>query len=87
MNKRLKSLYEQAHSIRYYDGDPALEGNPPTVYWQGEASAEKFAELIIKECLAQVDKISDALDADHEHKEALGAEWAGMAIARHFGIG
>jgi hypothetical protein len=27
------------------------EGNPPTVYWQGEKSAEKFAELIVKECI------------------------------------
>jgi hypothetical protein len=29
------------------------EGNPPTVYWQGEKSAEKFAELIVRECLNQ----------------------------------
>ena len=50
MNERIKELYQQAHSIRRYDGDPALDGNPPTVYWQGETSAERFAELIVKEC-------------------------------------
>jgi hypothetical protein len=27
------------------------DGNPPTVYWQGEKSAEKFAELIVFECI------------------------------------
>lgn len=50
MNKRLKELYLQAHTTRHYDGDPALEGNPPTVYWQGEVSAQRFAELIVQEC-------------------------------------
>ena len=50
MNERIRELYQQAHSIRHYDGDPMREGNPPTVYWQGEKSAEKFAELIVREC-------------------------------------
>ena len=44
MNERLKELYRQAHSTRHYDGDPALDGNPPTVYWQDETSAQRFAE-------------------------------------------
>lgn len=51
MNERLKELYRHAHSIRHYDGDPALDGNPPIVYWQGEASAERFADLIVSECI------------------------------------
>jgi hypothetical protein len=51
MNKRIKELYRQAHSIRHHDGDPTLEGNPPTVYWQGEVSAQRFAELIVRECV------------------------------------
>ena len=52
MNERLKELYRQAHGTRHYDGDPALDGNPPTVYWQGEASAQRFANLIVRECMA-----------------------------------
>jgi hypothetical protein len=52
MNERIRELYRQAHSIRRYDGDPALDGNPPTVYWQGEASAQRFADLIVRECMA-----------------------------------
>ena len=50
MNERIKELYQQAHSIRHYDSDPSLVGNPPTVYWQGEVSAQRFAELIVREC-------------------------------------
>ena len=53
MNERIRELYQQAHSIRHHDGDPMRDGNPPTVYWQGEKSAEKFAELIVRECLNQ----------------------------------
>ena len=47
---------------------------------------EKFAELIVRECLSQVDKIRDGLEADSEDQQALGADWAGLAIARHFGV-
>lgn len=54
MNERLKELYQQAHSIRRYDGDPALDGNPPTVYWQGEVSAQRFANLIVKDIMRVV---------------------------------
>ena len=47
---------------------------------------EKFARLIVQECLSQVDKIRDGLEADSEDQQALGADWAGLAIARHFGV-
>ena len=55
MNERIRELYQQAHSIRHYDGDPSLAGNPPTVYWQGEVSAQRFAELIVRECVEIVE--------------------------------
>lgn len=52
MNERLKELYQQAHMVREYpEDDPMRGGNPPTVYWGGERSAERFAELIVKECI------------------------------------
>jgi hypothetical protein len=83
MNDRIRELYQQAHSIRHYDGDPMREGNPPTVYWQGEKSAEKFAELIVRECLAQVDKVDEMLEDD---SEKAGVAWVGYAIEKHFGV-
>jgi hypothetical protein len=52
MNERLKELYQQAHMVREYPADdPMRGGNPPTVYWGGERSAERFAELIVRECI------------------------------------
>lgn len=47
---------------------------------------EKFAELIVKECLEQIDKMRDGFEADNEDQQALGADWAGLAVARHFGV-
>jgi hypothetical protein len=80
MNDRIRELYQQAHSIRYHDGDPMRDGNPPTVYWQGEKSAEKFAELIIKECLDQCYNrgMNDELYA--------GQLKAAAYIEEHFGV-
>lgn len=78
MNERLKELYRQAHSIRYYDGDPALDGNPPTVYWQGEVSAERFARLIVLEC----SRIAD----DWVNNEDNGKNYPSDKIKQHFGV-
>ena len=46
----------------------------------------QFAELIVRECLEQIDKIRDGCEADKEYQQALGADWAGLAVARHFGV-
>ena len=80
MNERLKELYLQAHSIRNYDGDPMRDGNPPDVYWQGEASAQRFSELIIKECLEQV-----------RDEVQYGSDWkladtVTKRVMEHFGV-
>jgi len=70
MNERLKELYLRAHSIRHYDNDPGLTGNPPTVYWQGEVSAQRFAELIVRECAGI----------------AAGSDMPSKDIKEHFGV-
>ena len=60
MNERLKELYQQAHMVREYPADdPMRGGNPPTVYWGGERSAERFAELIVRECASIYSKIDN----------------------------
>ena len=74
MNEKIKQLAEQAG----YSKDFLAIGLPNNM--------EKFAELIVRECLSQVDKIRDGLEADSEDQQALGADWAGLAIARHFGV-
>ena len=79
MNDRIRELYQQAHSIRHHDGDPMREGNPPTVYWQGEKSAEKFAELIVQECEKSIKSVPTHFEAqDKIIVECL------KAISEHF---
>ncbi len=56
MNERIRELYRQAHLVREYPADDLLRGgNPPTVYWGGDESAKKFAQLIVQECASMVD--------------------------------
>jgi hypothetical protein len=60
--------------------------------WTGQTLAmndvgiAKFAELIVRECLAQADALRDALESEGEDQQSLGAAWVGLAIARHFGV-
>ena len=78
MNERIRELSEQAEKY----ADDNFRGEPT---WS-EAFESKFAELIVQECLAQADKIRDGCDEDDEPQQALGADWVGIAIARHFGV-
>ena len=97
MNDRIRELYQQAHSIRYHDGDPMRDGDPPTVYWQGEKSAEKFAELIVKECDHLIQQQVSLKYKDGWEQSGLSDDWAyghyaastlsRTIIKQHFGVG
>ena len=78
MNERIRELYLQAHSVRHYDDDPSLAGNPPTVYWQGEVSAQKFAELIVREC-------ADLFEVEWGEEKLTGND-VGYVVKKHFGV-
>lgn len=80
MNQRIKDLAERA---KIYFREVEFSGE---VLSDGEVDfqdLEKFAELIVQECLSQVDKVDAMLDDD---KEKTGVAWVGLAIAKHFGI-
>ena len=74
MNERIKELAEQA-TTRI---DPIAHDGE---CW--DFDKEKFAQLIVQECLDQVDKVDDMLEDD---KEKTGVAWVGLAIAKHFGV-
>jgi len=76
MNERIKKLAEQA-GFQYIKD----EG----IGWAGNynASLPKFAELIVRECLEQVDKVDNMIEDD---KEKTAIAWVGLAIAKHFGV-
>jgi hypothetical protein len=76
MNDRIDKLIEQCTRQNFSDCVGGFE----------TFDKEKFAELIVKECLEQIDKIRDGCEADNEDQQALGADWAGLAVSRHFGV-
>ena len=73
MNERIKELAEQAGII------PGIMGLNRFTHFD----PEKFAALLVGECLTQVDKVDAMLD---DPKEKLGVSWVGLAIAKHFGV-
>jgi len=75
MNERIKELAEQAGMV--------IVNDQFSTYGK---VAEKFAQLIVRECLAQADALRDALESDGEDQQSLGADWVGLAISRHFGV-
>jgi hypothetical protein len=75
MNERIQKLAEQATSIQ-----GPTPYNPLTFE---VFDKEKFAKLIVQECLAQVDKVDEVCEDD---AEKLGISWVGYAIAKHFGV-
>jgi hypothetical protein len=79
MNERIRELAVQCGAWKQVY-------NPHQFIVDRTFNVEKFAELIVRECLSQVDKIRDGLEADGEDQQALGAEWVGLAIARHLGV-
>ena len=85
MNERLKELYQQAHMVREYPlDDPMRGGNPPTVYWESERSAKKFAELIIQDCVTQIALLGTS---NFENEDIMWAvERSIESIEERFGI-
>ena len=73
MNERIKELVRQAGLD---DADFPVEN------WDN-VPLEKFAELIVRECLEQVDKVDNMLEDD---KEKTAIAWVGLAIAKHFRV-
>ena len=73
--------YQLAKQAGLYHKTTLIESAVPL-----DQMLDKFVELVVKECLSQVDKMRDGLEADGEDQQALGADWAGLAIARHFGV-
>jgi hypothetical protein len=72
MNERIKELAEQAKFMAEEDINRQISYNAEL-----KAFAEKFAELIVRECM-KVSRGADGMDATHE---------AWYLIEQHFGIG
>ena len=72
MNERIKEIAKQAHKD--------VIKNTPSFLVTKELYEQKFAELIVRECIAQCDK-----NADHEWLGS-GRKLSAFNIKEHFGV-
>jgi len=79
MNERIKLLAEQAGLE--FDNDLALEPEP--IYYTTQKDLEKFAELIVSECVMLCDKVYEQND---NVKIQAGATFCREDIKKHFGV-
>ena len=69
MNERIKELAEQ--SGLEFDDDLTLVPEP--IYYATQTDVYKFAELVIRECIAV-------------HKDDYGVDIIGDVLKKHFGV-
>jgi hypothetical protein len=76
MNERIKELLKQAGVTDNW--------NKADWYSMSPEMVEKFAELIVAECLAQVARVDDMLEDEPAQHAAVA--WVASSIADHFGV-
>lgn len=75
MNERIKELWDQAAKL---EPDPS---------WAGQTKfMEKFAELIVGECMRMCDVAAIGYESHGHMKEANGCYSAKEYIEEHFGV-
>lgn len=82
MNERIKELAEQAKFAMNVSNDP----NSPPSWWAAghNDTFEKFAELIVRECIEQAHSVADLRGVNDDM--IYGADTAAARIAKHFGV-
>jgi hypothetical protein len=78
MNTRIRELLKQASKLANTDDNKDIDRNFDMIV------AEKFAELIVAECLAQVARVDDMLEDEPAQHAAVA--WVARSIADHFGV-
>ena len=80
MNKKINELAVKAGVS--FDWDPGTSG--PEVYFDRQEDFEKFAELIVRECISTM-RNTLATQCDSED-EKYGCTYAIMDVTEHFGV-
>ena len=81
MNERTQKLADEAGLYVDLNGRPWPKSMSAE---ECEAAYKKFAELIVRECLAQVARVDDMLEDNSAQKAAVA--WVASSIADHFGV-
>lgn len=81
MNEQIKKLIEQA-GFEEKDGHISIQG----VYMFNTTRMDKFAELIVAECMRMCDVAAIGYESHNHFKEANGCYSAKEYIEEHFGV-
>jgi len=83
MNERIKKLAKQATKRISNDGKDFWLGRP---HYREVLDKEKFAELIVAECIRMCDVAAVGYETHGHMKEANGCYSAKEYIEEHFGV-
>ncbi len=82
MNERIKELLNQATTDALYETKDAIDFlDNPVSKQQRELQLEKFAELIVRECLSIVEPTEDSND-----EWCVTLKGTAQEIKQHFGV-
>jgi hypothetical protein len=85
MNERIKELYTQALENKFdYGGGRGVKSGEYYSNYKTVLNAEKFAELIVRECIQVVDGMADPEEDSDRYVWALHN--ASEKIKQHFGV-
>ena len=90
MNERIQKLYDQADKFAKENKTQTISG-PGNNYF--ELFHEKFAELIVKECISIVEEQKECLCeeqqywSDHDYGYEMAVNDASKGIKQFFGVG
>jgi len=86
MNERIQKLAEQAW--KEVLSETSIDGDTSNVYSPDEVVAfeQKFAELIVKECMAIAKNWEDQLESSELLEESNAVGIVAYRIARQFGV-
>ena len=76
MNQRIKELYKQSSNQDYFPRDTE------EVYMSATVNLEKFAELIVRECV----KVCADRGTHHDGLYSAWADDCSKRIGKHFGV-
>jgi hypothetical protein len=87
MNDRIKELHAQAYLHALHNETKAREGGCHEPGTFNNDYREKFAELIVRECMDIVSK-QTTLDTNEDFREGFshGLKYAWTDIRKHFGV-
>lgn len=91
MNERIKQLYEQAHLVYEIPYESSVvDSTIVSTYKRRQFDAEKFAELIVRECASICELNGHSYKHSFTPAKARLAEstsnHCGLMIKKHFGV-